>query len=533
MDFGERYRVIESRDARFDGRFVTAVRTTGIYCRPSCPARTPKEANVTFYPTSAAAHLAGYRACKRCLPEATPGSPEWNLREDVAARAMRLIADGVVERDGVDGLSRRLGYSARQLNRILVSELGAGPIALARAQRAQNARALITGTAMPMADVAFAAGFSSIRQFNDTVAEVFDLTPSALRSRSRAVPERGAEQAAGSIRLALPYREPLDVDGLFGWFVPRAVPGMELVGPRRYARTVRLPRGAAIVDLTAPERSSGRPRIDAVVRFENLGDLPALLGRVRRLLDLDADPAAVDGVLSRDERLTPSVARVPGIRVPGALDAGEMLMRALLGQQVTVASARTQLTRLVETLGEAVPLEAAPAGDPVLGTDDAGPHRLFPAPAAIAEHAHEILRGPAVRTDTVRRVAAALADGSLTIDFADTRDDVTERLTAIRGIGPWTADYVVMRALGHPDVFVRRDVAIRSGARALGLPDGDAALAAESTAFAPWRSYLSMHLWRAAADAAPVRRSDASARAPASGRAASIPDPSTTSKEHA
>jgi AraC family transcriptional regulator of adaptative response / DNA-3-methyladenine glycosylase II len=510
MDFGERYRVIESRDARFDGRFVTAVRTTGIYCRPSCPARTPKQANVTFYPTSAAAHLAGYRACKRCLPEATPGSPEWNLREDAAGRAMRLIADGVVERDGVDGLARRLGYSARQLNRILVAELGAGPIALARAQRAQNARALITGTTMPMADVAFAAGFTSIRQFNDTIAEVFDLTPSALRARSRTTPSVGGEHAAGSIRLALPYREPLDIDGLFGWFAPRAVPGMETVGPRRYARTVRLPRGSAVVDLSAPERASSRPRIDAVVRFEDLGDLPALLGRVRRLLDLDADPAAVDAVLACDGRLAPAVARVPGVRVPGALDAGEMLMRALLGQQVTVASARTQLTRLVETLGEDVPTALAPSGG-----DDGVPRRLFPAPTAIAEHAQEILRGPAARTDTVRRVAAALADGSLTIDLADTRDDVTQRLTAIKGIGPWTADYVVLRALGHPDVFVRKDVAIRAGARALGLPDGDAALAAESAAFAPWRSYLSIHLWRAAADAA------------------SRPAPTSTPKEHA
>jgi len=497
MDFGERYRVIESRDARFDGRFVTAVSSTGIYCRPSCPARTPKPANVTFYTTSAAAHLAGYRACKRCLPEATPGSPEWNLREDVAARAMRLIADGVVERDGVDGLSRRIGYSARQLNRILVAELGAGPIALARAHRAQNARTLITGTTMPMADVAFAAGFTSIRQFNDTVSEVFDLTPSALRSRSRAAPTSGAPDAAGSIRLALPYREPLDIDGLFAWFPPRAVAGVETVGPRRYARTVRLPHGSAHVDLSAPERASGRPRIDAVARFENLADLPALLSRVRRLLDLDADPQAVDAVLSRDGRLATEVARVPGIRVPGALDAGEMLIRALLGQQVTVSAARTQLARLVDALGEQLPLS--------IDDDAAGAHHhLFPTPAAIAEHAHEILRGPAARTDTVRRVAEALADGSLSIDISDTRDDVTARLTAIRGIGPWTADYMVMRALGHPDVFVRRDVAIRSGARALGFADSDTALAAEAATLAPWRSYLSMHLWRAAAASAPA-----------------------------
>ncbi|MDN4639846.1 AlkA N-terminal domain-containing protein [Agreia sp. PsM10] len=495
MDFGERYRVIESRDARFDGRFVTAVRTTGIYCRPSCPARTPKQSNVTFYATSAAAHLAGYRACKRCLPEATPGSPEWNLREDIAARAMRLIADGVVERDGVAGLSRRIGYSTRQLNRILVAELGAGPIALARAHRAQNARALITGTTMPMADVAFASGFSSIRQFNDTVNEVFDLTPSALRSRSHQVSAPGTADAAGTIHLALPYREPLDVEGLFGWFAPRAVPTMESVGARRYARTVRLPRGSAHVDLSAPDRAPGRPRIDAVVRFENLADLPALLGRVRRLLDLDADPQAVDATLSHDGRLAAQVARVPGIRVPGALDAGEMLMRALIGQQITVAAARTQLSRLVDALGEPLPLSIAHA------RDDSGPDaaRLFPTPAAIAEHAHEVLRGPAARTDTVRRVAAALADGSLAIDLSDTRDDATARLTAIRGIGPWTADYVAMRVLGHPDVFVRRDVAIRSGARALGFAQSDAALVAESAAFAPWRSYLSMHLWRAAA----------------------------------
>jgi AraC family transcriptional regulator of adaptative response / DNA-3-methyladenine glycosylase II len=502
MDFGERYRVIESRDARFDGRFVTAVRTTGIYCRPSCPARTPKQANVTFYATSAAAHLAGYRACKRCLPEATPGSPEWNLREDAAARAMRLIGDGVVEREGVDGLSRRIGYSARQLHRILVSELGAGPIALARAHRAQNARALITGTTMPMADVAFAAGFSSIRQFNDTVSEVFDLTPSALRSRSHLAPAGAAVDAAGSIRLALPYREPLDAAGLFAWFSPRAVAGMETVGARRYARTIRLPHGSAHVDLRAPQLGGGRPRIDAVVRFENLGDLPALLARVRRLLDLDADPYAVDSVLSRDGRLAAQVVRVPGIRVPGALDAGEMLMRAIIGQQVTISAARTQLTRLVDALGDELPASIAPprdddaahAGDAAVDTPRP---RLFPTSAAIADHAHEILRGPAARTDTVRRVAAALADGSLAIDLSDTRDDLTARLTAIRGIGDWTADYVAMRVLGHPDVFVRGDVAIRSGARALGFSADKTALASDSAAFAPWRSYLSMHLWRA------------------------------------
>ena len=295
MDFAERYRIISSRDPRFDGQFITAVRSTGIYCRPSCPARTPKEQNVTFYETSAAAHEAGYRACKRCLPEAVPGTPAWNLRDDLAGRSMRLISDGVIEREGVDGLARRLGYSTRHLTRVLTEELGAGPLALSRAHRAQTARTLLTSTELPMADIAFAAGFSSIRQFNDTVAEVFQLTPPAIRERQ----SRHDTAAPGSITLALPYREPFDVAGVLTWLAVRAIPGVEHLGTDAdghldaYSRSLALPGGPAWFTVRRM-RGYPIPRLLLDAHLTALGDLPVLVSRIRRLFDLDADPVAVD-----------------------------------------------------------------------------------------------------------------------------------------------------------------------------------------------------------------------------------------------
>jgi len=308
MDFAERYRAIQARDQRFDGQFITAVSSTGIYCRPSCPARTPKPENVTFYATSAAAHEAGFRACKRCLPEAVPGTPAWNLGNDVAARSMRLIADGVVEREGVPGLASRLGYSSRHLTRILSAELGAGPLALARAHRAQGARQLLTGTDLPFGDIAFAAGFSSIRQFNDTMREVFELTPGELRAKHRTV----GEHTPGSITLTLPFRRPFDAAGVFAWLAPRAVDGVELAGPDHYARLLALPGGTAWFEV----RQVGDDlRLTAEVT--DLADLPVLVSRVRRLFDLDADPTSAAAVLAKDPRLAASVAATPGIRLPG------------------------------------------------------------------------------------------------------------------------------------------------------------------------------------------------------------------------
>ncbi|GAA4197970.1 DNA-3-methyladenine glycosylase 2 family protein [Microbacterium oryzae] len=480
MTFDERYRAISARDTRFDGQFVTAVRTTGIYCRPSCPARTPKPDNVRFFATSAAAHEAGFRACKRCLPEAAPGSPEWNLRGDVVARAMRLVADGVVEREGVAGLAARVGYSSRHLSRLLADELGAGPLALARAQRAHTARLLLVGTDLAASDVAHSAGFASVRQFNDTVREVFGLTPTALRAS-----RRGHASTAG-ISLALPVREPFDHVGLFDWMAVRALPGMEAGDAVSFERAVRLPGGAGWFRL----RFDGRLRMDA--QLQSLPDLAALVARVRRLFDLDADPVAVDAALSAHEELRPLVSAVPGMRLPGAADPHEMLIRAMVGQQISVAGARTHLTRLVADLGEDVELDGRTL-------------RLFPTMTAIAEHGAEVLRGPAARIRAIAGAAGALASGELALTPGDDPIAQREALLALPGIGPWTADYVRMRVLGDPDIVLPGDVALRTGAAATGLPATPSELVAWAARAAPWRSYLSMHLWRAALAARPVK----------------------------
>ena len=506
MSFDERYRVIESRDVRFDGQFVTAVRSTGIYCRPSCPARTPKPANVSFFATSAAAHEAGYRACKRCLPEAAPGSPEWNLRGDTTARAMRLIADGVVEREGVPGLARRLGYSSRHLTRLLTAELGAGPLALSRAHRAHTARMLLVGTDLPASDVAFSAGFASVRQFNDTVREVFGMPPLELRARRRAA-GRSAPAQPGAIDLVLPHRGPLDAAGLFAWMAARAIPGVEVATPTSFSRTLRLDGGPAWFELRVDE--VGRVRLRA--RLTALSDLPATVARARRLFDLDADPVAVDDALSRHPELSPLVARVPGIRVPGAADPHEMLIRAMVGQQITVAAARTALTALAGALGEPAP--------EFEGTD-----RLFPTMAAIAERGAEVLRGPAARIRAVTGAAAALADGTLTLTPGDDGVEQRRALLAMPGIGPWTADYVRMRVLGDPDVFLPGDVAVRAGAATIGLPSDPAGLTEWAARTAPWRSYLTAHLWRAVPPRAVPPRAVAPRQVPNSG-SATTPEP--------
>ncbi|NTV40218.1 MAG: helix-turn-helix domain-containing protein, partial [Demequinaceae bacterium] len=455
------------------------------------------------------AHGAGYRACRRCLPEAVPGSPEWNVREDTAARAMRLIADGVVDREGVAGLSLRLGYSERQLGRILSDELGAGALQLARAQRAQNARQLLVATPMPVSDVAFAAGFSSIRQFNDTMGEVFGLTPTALRGAAR-VAERGrGAVAAGVISVRLAAREPFDGAGALNWLAFRAVAGLECVVRRvdergverveEYTRAVRLDAGAAVVTLRAEPGA-----VALTASLEHLQDLPALLARVRRLLDLDADPDAVDRALSAEPLVAPSVATSPGIRIPGSLDATEMLTRAVLGQQVSVAAARKAVERVVDALGE--PLPASLVGPALTGPElaDAGQtdprvDRLFPTARALAESVVAATAGPVARREALARAAGAIADGDLSLDVGQTREDFTAGLEALPGIGPWTSNYVALRVLGSTDVLLTGDSAVRAGAKALGLPSDARELAAAVAPLAPWRSYLMMHLWRASA----------------------------------
>jgi AraC family transcriptional regulator of adaptative response / DNA-3-methyladenine glycosylase II len=472
--FAERYRAMLSRDPRFDGQFITGVHSTGIYCRPSCPAMAPKPSNVTFYRTAAAAHEAGLRACKRCQPDAVPGSPEWNIHDDIASRAMRLIADGTVERDGVPGLAKRLGYTPRHLGRVLVQELGAGPLALSRAHRAQTARTLLMSTELSIADVAFAAGFSSIRQFNDTVQAVYETTPTALRERGRRVvarPRAGAMDST-SITLRLPARAPFDGAGLMRFFADHAVAGMESGDDQSFRRAVRLPHGVAEIEL----RLDGATAVLCTAKLDNIADLSTLVSRVRRLLDLDADSEAIDSALVKDPALAASVLAHPGVRLPGSLDADEALFRTMIGQQISVAAARTVLGKLATEASE------SPG--------------LFPTAAQIAERGHEVLRGPASRVASIIGVARALAAGELVLDLGMPAEEFERRLVALPGIGPWTAGYLAMRVLGNPDVLLTTDLVMLSSAAGLGLPSTARGLADYGTRWAPWRSYAGMHLWR-------------------------------------
>ncbi|MBP2047971.1 AraC family transcriptional regulator of adaptative response / DNA-3-methyladenine glycosylase II [Streptomyces griseochromogenes] len=460
MDEDTRYEAVRSRDGRFDGAFFFAVETTGIYCRPSCPAVTPKRRNVRFFATAAAAQGSGFRACRRCRPDAVPGSAEWNVRADAVGRAMRLIADGVVDREGVAGLASRLGYSARQVQRQLTAELGAGPVALARAQRAHTARVLLQTTGLPVTEIAFASGFASVRQFNDTIREVYDATPTGVRSAApRGGGARRATPGAG-IPLRLAHRGPYQAAAVFDQLAREAVPGVEEVsgapGGRTYRRTLRLPYGTAIVAVEervrAPRAVGGTHPggwLDARLHLTDPRDLTTAVQRLRRLFDLDADPYAVDERLGTDPRLAPLVAARPGLRSPGAVDPLEPAVRALVG----VAAAQD----LVRRYGKALD---APCGSLT---------HLFPEPAALAGAEDQAESG-----GPLRALAAALADGNVHLDPGADRDDAQRALLALPGMDPAAVAAVRVRALGDPDV----------------APPG---VDAPDT-WRPWRSYAVQHL---------------------------------------
>lgn len=485
-------RAVQSKDARFDGWFFTAVLTTRIYCRPSCPVVPPKPEHMRFFPSAAAAQQAGFRACKRCRPDASPGSPEWDIRGDLVARAMRLIADGVMDDGGVPALARRLGYSVRQVERQLLAELGAGPLALARAQRAQTARLLIETTALPMGELAFAAGFSSIRTFNDTVREVFALSPSELRqraARSRAGRREAARDAASAaaaadpltaLSLRLPFRAPLAPDSLFGHLAATAVPGVEEWRHGAYRRTLRLPHGCGIVAL--------RPQPDHVscqLLLTDLRDLASAISRCRRLLDLDADPVAIADLLSSDGVLAPLVGKAPGRRVPRTVDPAEFALRAVVGQQVSISAARTHAARLAAAHGE-------PVSDPAGGLS-----RLFPDAAALAAADPDSLAMPRSRRESFAALSTALSEGRVDLSAGSDWHEARTQLAALPGLGPWTIETIAMRALGDPDAFPASDLGVRTGARLAGLPDNAQALTARAAAWRPWRSYAVQYLWAA------------------------------------
>ncbi|MET0838146.1 MAG: AlkA N-terminal domain-containing protein, partial [Marmoricola sp.] len=477
QDWDACYRVVKGRDRRFDGVFYTAVRTTGIYCRPSCPAITPRRQNVSFFRTAAGAQGAGYRACRRCLPDATPGSPEWDVAADVASRAMRLVADGVVEREGVDGLARALGYSTRQLNRVVTQQYGAGPLALARSRRAQTARVLIETTDLSFTDVAFAAGFASVRQFNDTVREVYAASPTDLRAGATRRRNRGP---SGTIHTRIAVREPFAADALHHFLAVHVVRGLEAAGPGWYERAVRFPHGPGVVRVHLAERTPGY--VACTFTLADARDLAPATERTRRLLDADCDPVTVDQALSEDADLAPLVGEEPGLRVPGQLDGAELAVQTVLGQQVSVAAARTAAARLVDEHGEPLGLEGSHAVS-----------RLFPTMATLAKLDAETLPMPQARGRALVGLARALDEGAVRLDRSTDRAETREALLELPGVGPWTADYVGMRALGDPDSFLPTDLGVRHAAARLGLGLADPNVRSED--WRPWRSYALMRLW--------------------------------------
>ncbi|MEV6201748.1 AlkA N-terminal domain-containing protein [Streptomyces sp. NPDC051771] len=440
------YQAVSSRDARFDGEFFFAVRTTGIYCRPSCPAVTPKRRNVAFFPTAAAAQGHGFRACRRCRPDAVPGSAEWDVRADVVGRAVRMIGDGVVDREGVPGLAVRLGYSTRQVQRQLTAELGAGPVALARAQRAHTARVLLQTTSLPVTEIAFAAGFASVRQFNDTIRAVYARTPTALRAETAGAGGPHTASATG-VPLRLAYRGPYAAAEVFDLLAAEALPGVEEVtgerGARTYRRALRLPYGPGVVAVA--EAAPGR-WLEARLHLAELRDLTTAVHRLRRLLDLDADPYAVAERLGADPRLAAAVAALPGLRSPGAADPEEYALRTVLGPE--------ESARVLTELG--TPLDSP----------DGTLRALFPAPADLTGHP---VAGP---------LARALVDGGLRLDPGADRDESARALGAVPGVDARAAALIRIRSLGDPDVA---DVA-------------DGPEAAEAGEWAPWRSYARRYL---------------------------------------
>ena len=476
--FEQCYRAAESRDARFDGVFYLAVTTTRIYCRPSCPARMPKRCNSRFFATAAAAQTAGFRACLRCRPDAVPGSAEWDARGDVAARAMRLIDDGAVDRVGVEGLAADLGYTSRHLARLLVAELGAGPLALARTRRAHTARLLLETTPLPVTDVGFAAGFGSVRQFNDTIREVFGRTPTEVRRGRRA-----ATSVRGTITLRLPFRAPLDVTALWSYLSDRAVPGLEHAAWPTYARTLRLHHGVGVVALDLGDATAvvaGKGHVTARLHLDDHRDLSSAVARCRRLLHLDADPAGTVAALGDDPLLGPLVRRRPGLRVPGSVDAYETAVRTIVGQQVSVAAARTVVGDLVRRYG-------TPMSTPY-GTLT----HVFPEPKALA--AATELPMPATRAAAVAALARAVDAGDLRLGPGADRDAAAVALRTLPGVGPWTAAYVALRGLGDPDAFPDGDLGLRQALRALGV-DGPRAVTTLAQRWRPLRAHAAQQLW--------------------------------------
>jgi AraC family transcriptional regulator, regulatory protein of adaptative response / DNA-3-methyladenine glycosylase II len=479
MDDDACYRALTTRDARFDGRLFVGVKTTGIYCRPICPARTPKRQNVRFYPTAAAAQSAGFRPCLRCRPETSPDLAAWRGASNTVARALGLIEAGALDDEDVEGLADRLGVGERQLRRLFRKHLGASPIAVAQTRRVLLAKQLIHETRLPMAEVAMASGFGSVRRFNETFQQLYDRPPAQLRRLGGAeVPTAPGE----AVQVTLPYQPPYDWDALLAFLALRAIPGVERVGAGGYERSLAIGGSVGVIRVEPATRS----RLAISVRFPKISALPAIIARVRRVFDLAADPVAISTHLARDTALAPLVAARPGLRVPGAWDGFELAIRAILGQQITVVAARGLAARLVAAHGEALPAELA----------SEGLTHVFPSPRRLVGADFAALGMPRSRAAALTAMTEAVVADPLIFGARRTLDDAIGALKALPGIGEWTAQYIAMRELREPDAFPAADIGLmRALADAGGRRPSPAELAARAEAWRPWRAYAALHLW--------------------------------------
>lgn len=475
MDDDACYRAIATRDPRFDGRLFIAVVTTGIYCRPICPAPTPRRRNARFFPSAAAAQAAGFRPCLRCRPEVSPELGAWRGTSSTVSRALGLIEDGALNRSGVDALAERLGVGGRQLRRLFSQHVGATPIAVAQTRRVLLAKQLLHETQLPMTEVALAAGFGSVRRFNETFQHLFGRPPATLRRAG------GSDDATVKLRLA--YRPPYDWDAILSFLAMRAIPGVEAVSSGRYARTIGMGGASGVVII---ER--GEPNyLAATVRFPKLKSLPAIIARTRRVFDLAAEPLAIGAHLSLDPRLAPLVAARPGLRVPGAWDGFELAVRAILGQQISVSAAAKLAGKLVQAYG-------APIIDPV--AQEQGLTHVFPTPARVAAADLDVLGMPKSRRMALASLAAAVAADPALLGPRATLEAAIERLRSLAGIGEWTAQYIAMRELREPDAFPAADIGLmRAMSDASGVRPSPAELLARAERWRPWRAYAALHLW--------------------------------------
>ena len=500
MDFEACRRAFQTRDPRFDGRIFGAVKSTGIYCRPICPARTPKAENMTFYPTAAACQEAGYRPCLRCRPESSPDLGAWRGTSNTVSRALALIEAGALDNGDVDGLAGRLGVGERQLRRLFKQHLGASPVAVAQTRRVLLAKQLIQETLLPMGEVALASGFGSVRRFNETFQQLFDRPPGALR-RSRA---EESSAAAGGITVKLPYKPPYDWDAMIGFLAARAIPGVESVTPRRYARTLAID-GVMGVLTVSPGAGNF---LSAEIRFQTVQALPAVIARIRRVFDLSADPGLIGAHLGHDPVLARLVAERPGLRAPGAWDGFELAVRAILGQQITVTAARGLAAKLTEAYG-------APIEDPHAAA--LGLSRAFPAPGRLVGQDIAALGMPKARGAALEALARAVVADPAIFTPRASLDSAIAALKALPGVGEWTAQYIALRELREPDAFPQADIGLLRALEVDGVRPSPAELLARAEAWRPWRAYAAQHLWAAdAGQLTPSKRTptDAKSRKP-------------------